>query len=135
APLVSVSRRTLGPPESKLRACRRAVLPPVAVASTAHQKRHAAPGTPQLPPVDHQSSIRKLGTVDAVGQSTAHTSRGFRRARHGRPGAPARKAAGSSSISRRRSSLTNEPPGQFPPTSAQTLDPVTSVEVGSILAG
>ena len=51
------------------------------------------------------------------------------------PVPPSRKAAGSSSISRWRSSLTNEPPGQFPPTSAQTRDPATSAEVGSILAG
>lgn len=31
--------------------------------------------------------------------------------------------------------LTNKPAGQFPPASAQTRDPVTSPEVGSILAG
>lgn len=62
-------------------------------------------------------------------------SAGFRRARYGSPRALARKAAGSSSSSRWRSSLTNEPPGQFPPTSAQTRDPATSAEVGSILAG
>src|SRR5690606_505290 len=77
--------------ESELRARGGAVFAPVAVASTADQKGHAAPGTPQLPPVHHQPSIRKLGTVDAVGQSTAHTSRGSRRARYGRPGARPRQ--------------------------------------------
>jgi hypothetical protein len=64
-----------GTPERGLeclaRACRRAVQTSIAVTAAANDERLAAPVAIQLPPVQRQSSLRKLGTGSAIRQTPA----------------------------------------------------------------
>src|SRR5690606_35846076 len=96
--LVTTSSLPPGLPDGRLRAHLRAVLPSIAIALAADHEDLPAPPAAELPAVQHPSSIRKLGTDDATGQ-TPPVSRGLSRARKEDP-APALqdKATGSSSI-------------------------------------
>src|SRR5690606_29731175 len=85
--LVAAPSLRLGLPDGRLRAHLRAVLPAVAIALATDHEDLPAPSAAELPAVQHPSSIRKLGTDDATGQ-TPPVSRGLSRARKEDP-APA----------------------------------------------